>query len=190
MAGSFWTNFALMMFGLAAAIALLLWFVSKTMIGDGTPDAAQRDFLTSSAADETIVSWHVCNALVHDAQASFFTNVLDAARHARHVTGTAHVPGAGAGQITLDAMKAFSGGLWVGGTVYLTSHRIVFLPNSLNRAFLDKPVAIETALTELKSVYGEKGWLQNHAWITAHAGTIKLRFRAASEFVTEVKSRA
>lgn len=68
-----------------------------------------------------------CNALIENAKPNFNVYLISL------VTGG--VGGVVAMSAVLGGFKKMLGGLWVGGTTYLTKEKIVFAPNKLNRLF-------------------------------------------------------
>ena len=186
---TFWLQFGLGMAAFAVVTAIAVLAISRFVNGDGTPSDEQRMLLTSGAPGETIESWHICNALVKDAQSSFFIDVLEAGHRNRMITGSAHVPGAGAGAITIDVAKKLSGGVWVGGAIYETSHRLVFLPNRLNTALVQNIGAISIPLSEIKGVHLKSSLLVKDAVIETLSAPLNLRLRAAPAFVDHMRAR-
>lgn len=86
---------------------------------------------------DNVIAKKMANALMKDAEIGDRTNM---------------VLGAG-GRLGTNAVKKLMGGLWVGGTVYLTQDAIEFHPNGLNRAVHKDPDSLSVVLP-LRSVTG------------------------------------
>jgi hypothetical protein len=78
----------------------------------------------------------------------------------------------------LSAAQRFKrkhGGLWVGGTILVTSGGVSFAPNGLNRAVHEELEPVDVPARDIKSVRHEFGWFTGIV-VVAHVGG-ELRFR-------------
>jgi hypothetical protein len=109
------------------------------------PKGDEIRVFTSSAPGETIVDFRICNACLPDARPNQFATLALNAMGADGIEGV------------FALIRKMTGGLWVGGRVILTSHRVIFAPNAMNRAVHESLSMIAIRLrdvTEVKDRFG------------------------------------
>jgi len=119
-----------------------------------------------------------CNALIENAKPSFNLYLISL------VTGG--VGGVVAMSALFGGFKKMLGGLWVGGTTYLTKEKIVFVPNKLNRLLQSNIDYLEIPLSDITSVSKEFGFIAGIIHIGTENGTLKLRCYGSSEFMAKI----
>lgn len=87
--------------------------------------------------------------------------------------------------------RAMSGGLWVGGRVFLTSHQLVFAPNSINKAVhMSSLAGVVIQLSDIASVTDEWAILTHIVNISTRSGVeLKFRLYSAEEFSAAIRER-
>lgn len=156
-------------------IALAILGVSVAMSISAKPKGAVLEFLTSGAPGETVIETRVANACLADAEPNaLFRYVMDA-------TGASK-----GADPALELIRKMSGGLWVGGRVFLTSHRIVFLPNALNRAVHKELPVIAFRLADVTGVATRFGFVTNIADFATPAGLLTVRAYGMKAFAEKV----
>ncbi len=129
---------------LVVLIVVLLVVFSLITVGLGAiarPKGEDLAFVTSSAADEAVVDYRVANARLREVETNVFFGLL---------AKSLDFDVAAAGSFYL--IKKLTGGMWVGGRVILTTHRIIFLPNAMNRAVTQDLRAIALMLADVIEV--------------------------------------
>lgn len=123
---------------------------------------------------DNVIARKLANALMKDAEIGDRTQM---------VLG----PG---GRLGTSAVKKLMGGLWVGGTAYLTSDALEFHPNGLNRAMHKDPESLSVVLP-LRSITGIEtrfGIATQIIDIKTAIGTLSLRCCGAKGFADKIKS--
>jgi len=88
----------------------------------------------------------------------------------------------------MRVLKAFTGGLWVGGTATLYETRLVFRPNRLNRAVHTGDYTSEIPLREITDVRVRSGFVTNIIDIEGPQGTtLSVRCYGAEEFAGVIR---
>ena len=123
---------------------------------------------------ENVIAKKMANALMKDAEVSDRTNTLLG-------------PG---GRLGTNAVKKLMGGLWVGGTVYLTSDAIEFHPNGLNRAVHKDPdsLSVVLPLRGITSVETRFGIATQIIDIKTAIGTLSVRCYGAAGFAKKINA--
>ena len=87
-------------------------------------------------------------------------------------------------------MKRLMGGLWVGGTVYLTDDAVEFHPNGLNRAVHKDPEAlcVVLPLRGITSVQTRFGVATQIIDIKTAIGTLSVRCFGAARFAKRIEN--
>lgn len=85
-------------------------------------------------------------------------------------------------EAVLKGFQAVYGGLWVGGSVELTTRTLTFRPNALNRATHKGDYSFSVPLTNITSVAYERGFVTGIVVVTTQHGRFKLRCFAARRF--------
>ena len=119
-----------------------------------------------------------CNAFIENAKPNFNAYLISLV-----TGGVAGVVAIGA---ALGCFKKMLGGLWVGGTTYLTKEKILFTPNKLNKIFQSNIDYLEIPLSDITSVSKESGFITGIIRIDTANGTLKLRCYGSSEFMDKI----
>ncbi len=128
---------------------------------------------------ERYIDYRVANALIRDAKPNFvFENLFD------FLGGNLLAAGVSRSLVWVGRM---TGGLWVGGRVFLTTHRIVFEPNALNRAVTSGIGVIVLNLAEVTAIErrGIVAWIID---VKTASGTLSLRCGRAQVFVAAIQN--
>src|SRR5262245_51659281 len=80
-----------------------------------------------------------------------------------------------ASRSAIDRFKRTHGGLWVGGTVLVSSSGVSFVPNRLNRLVHSDPEPVNVRAEDIRAVRREFGWLTGIV-VVRHVGG-EFRFR-------------
>jgi hypothetical protein len=154
-------------------IAGISFFLSAT----SQPKGSDLEFLQSSVPEERLVDYRVCNAIIKNAEPKLFVDL------AMLATGIDDVAG-----LTLKLMKKMAGGLWVGGRAFLTTHRVVFMPNALNRAVQDGLAVVAVRLEDVTGVRERFGFVTRILDIETRAGALTIRCLRASQFGSAIEA--
>ena len=125
-------------------------------------------------APENVIARKLANALMKDAEIG-------------DTTALALGPG---GRLGTAAVKKLMGGLWVGGTVYLTEDAVEFHPNGLNRAVHKDPdsLSVVLPLRGVTSVEMRQGILTPIIDINTAIGTLSVRCFGAKGFAEKIET--
>ncbi len=121
---------------------------------------------------DNVIARKMANALMKDAEIGDRTN---------RVLG----PG---GRLGTSAVKKLMGGLWVGGTAYLTEDAIEFHPNGLNRAVHKDPdeLSVVLPLKSLNAVETRFGLFTQIIDLKTAIGTLSIRCYGADKFAKKI----
>ena len=121
-----------------------------------------------------IVARKLANALMKDAEIGDRTQTLLG-------------PG---GRLGTSAIKKLMGGLWVGGTAYLTEDAVEFHPNGLNRAVHKDPESLSVVLPlrGITSVETRFGIATQIIDIKTAIGTLSIRCYGARGFAKKIEA--
>ena len=102
---------------------------------------------------------------------------------------TQRLMGAG-GRIGTSAAKKLMGGLWVGGTAYLTEDAVEFHPNGMNRALHKDPDSLSVVIplrgiTDVETRFGIGTQIID---IKTAIGTLSLRCLGAPGFAKKIEA--
>jgi hypothetical protein len=123
-----------------------------------------------------IIGKRLCNALIRDAEPDFgaFFAIAD-------------LVGLGTAKNSVNAVsslaKKLMGGLWVGGTTYLTKDSIVFRPNFLNRLVHKDDYSVRIPLGEIIDVKKRFGIGTQIIEIKTSKGTLSIRCYWPTSFI-------
>ena len=94
------------------------------------------------------------------------------------------------GRLGTGAIKKLMGGLWVGGTAYLTEDAVEFHPNGLNRALHADPdsLSVVLPLRGITSVETRFGIATQIIDIKTAIGTLSVRCYGASRFAKKIEA--
>eukprot|EP00903_Cladosiphon_okamuranus_P003288 g3286.t1 len=123
---------------------------------------------------ENVIARKLANALIKDAE------IGDRAQ-------TLLGPG---GRVGASAMKKLMGGLWVGGTAYLTSDALEFHPNGFNRVVHKDPDSLSVVLP-LRGITGVEtrfGVATQIIDIKTAIGTLSIRCFGAPGFARKIEA--
>lgn len=123
---------------------------------------------------ENVIAKKLVNALMKDAE------VGDRAQR---------FMGAG-GRLGTNAVKKLMGGLWVGGTAYLTEDAVEFHPNGINRALHRDPdsLSVILPLRSITSVETRFGIGTEIIDIKTAIGTLSVRCYGAKGFAKKIEA--
>ena len=126
------------------------------------------------AKPTNIIARKLANALMKDAEIGDRTQTLLG-------------PG---GRLGTSAIKKLMGGLWVGGTVYLTEDAVEFHPNGLNRAVHKDPESLSVVLPlrGITSVETRFGIATQIIDIKTAIGTLSVRCYGARSFAKKIEA--
>ena len=140
------------------------------------PEASLQD------RPQNIIGKRLSNALIKDAEPDFgvFFDVAD-------------VVGLGAVKSTLTAelsvFKKLMGGLWVGGTTYLTEDAIKFRPNLINRLLHKGDCSVSIPLGEITDVKKRFGIVTQIIDIITTKGTLSIRCYGSGSFFEMINAQ-
>jgi len=77
--------------------------------------------------------------------------------------------------------KRTQGGLWVGGTVFVSSSGVSFVPNRLNRLFHNDPEPVNVRAKDIRDVRREFGWLTGIIVVRHVGGEFRFRCYGAKQ---------
>src|SRR5690242_16943794 len=88
--------------------------------------------------------------------------------------------GYSSGSLSLELVRYFMGGLWLGGNVYLTSTQLIFELNALNKVFHSGDYGVEIALADINQVIVVKPTIGfKIVQVTNPQGDFKIRIKGA-----------
>jgi len=124
-------------------------------------------------APDNVIAKKMANALMKDAELGDRTAV-------------ALGPG---GRLGTAAVKKLMGGLWVGGTVYLTEDALEFHPNGLNRVVHKDPESLSVVLPMrgITSVEMRQGMITQIIDIKTAIGTLSVRCFGAKALAQKIE---
>jgi len=161
---------------LAAVIAALLGAVSAVMVAAAKPGASDLRALTSANRDETLIDYRACNALISGAKPE--TSAFGLGNRAK-------MPAA-----LLEVVSHIGGGLWVGGRAALTTHRLVFDPNALNRKVHSNLEQVVVDLKTVAAVTHRFGLVTSIIDIASAELTFSIRSYGARAFAEKIRAAA
>ncbi|MCC2594240.1 hypothetical protein LKO27_12565 [Tessaracoccus sp. OS52] len=94
---------------------------------------------------------------------------------------------AGQGAVDWDWFRRFYGGLWVGGQVTLTSNRIRFAANSLNKIVRSGPMEFDVELRHVIEVTVRRGLFGNVIHVVLPGAVLQLRCLGARAFAEQIR---
>ncbi len=153
-----------------------IFAISFAMTLNAKPKGEDLAFFTSSAPDESVIDFRVANACLADAEPNALFNVIMAATGASKSVDP-----------TLHLIKQMSGGLWVGGRVILTTHRVIFTANAMNRAVHTALPVIAFRLSDVSGVTTRFGFVTRIAAIRTPAGTLTVRAFGMNRFAEAIE---
>ena len=125
-------------------------------------------------SDSNVIQKKVCNAFYTDEQLSKL--------------------GYSSGSLSLELVRYFMKGLWLGGNVYLTPNKLIFELNTLNKLFHSGNYGIEISLADISQVTVVKPTLGfKIVQVTSLQGDLKVRVKGAHEFadlIEETRAKA
>lgn len=119
-------------------------------------------------SDSDVIQKKVCNAFYTDEQLTKL--------------------GYSSGSISLELVRYFMKGLWLGGNVYLTPTKLIFELNALNKLFHSGEYGVEIALADINKVIVVKPTLGfKIVQVTSPQGDFKIRVKNAQEFANLIE---
>lgn len=94
------------------------------------------------------------------------------------------------GRLGTEAVKKLMGGLWVGGTLYLTESAVEFHPNGLNKRIHKDPeqLSVILPLRSIKSVTPRFGLVTQIIDLKTPIGTLSVRCFGAEGFARKIET--
>jgi len=121
-----------------------------------------------SPPDLDVIEKKVCNAFYKDDQLATL--------------------GYSSGDLGLELVRYFMGGLWLGGNVYLTSTKVIFELNALNKLFHSGNYGVEISLVDISQVIVVKPALGfKIVQLMIPQGDFKIRVKRAKEFASLIE---
>ena len=127
-----------------------------------------------------IISKKLCNFLIQGAEAN-----LSFARKLTDATGIDFQEKTT--EFILDQFKNAYGGLWVGGTAFLTENELTFKPNMMNKIFHTGENSLSIPLAEIINIEDKFGFFTRIIHITTANSTLKLRCYGAKAFAKSIQ---
>ncbi len=130
---------------------------------------------------QNIIGKRLCNALIKDAEVDFglFFAVADAV----HLGGVKNSLSA-----VLPVFKKLMGGLWVGGTTYLTKDAVSFRPNLVNRFVHKQDCSVRIPLSEITDVQKRFGFFTQIIDIKTSKGVLCIRCYWPTSFIDMINN--
>ncbi|MBL8537029.1 MAG: hypothetical protein JNM59_06460 [Hyphomonadaceae bacterium] len=152
----------------------LMAVIQVVLEANARPKGRDLVMLTASAHGERVLAYRVCGACFQEVQPSALANtIFDSA--------DAHL------EPVLGVVRQMTGGIWVGGRVILTTHRVVFLPNGLNRMLQDNLPTIALALADVSEAKQRFGLATAIVAIRSPAFTLTVRGYRMRSFVADIE---
>lgn len=130
---------------------------------------------------QNIIGKRLSNALIKDAEPDFKVFLI------------ADLVGLGAIKVPLTAelslFKKFWGGLWVGGTTYLTEDAVTFRPNRMNRLIHKGDCSVTIPLREITDLKKRFGIVTQIIDIITSKGTLSIRCYGSASFVEMIMAQ-
>ena len=82
--------------------------------------------------------------------------------------------------------KRKHGGLWVGGTVVVTTGGVSFEPNRMNKVFHEDLETINVPARDIRNVRREFGWFTGIVVMTHVGGELRFRCYGATKFAATI----
>lgn len=152
----------------------LMAVVQVVFEANARPKGRDLTLLTASAPSERVLAYRVCGACFQEVQPSAFVGALFDAADAQL-------------EPVLGVIGQMTGGIWVGGRVILTNHRVVFLPNALNRLVQDNLPTIALALADVNEAKQRFGLATAIVDIRSPAFTLTVRGYRMRSFVAAIE---
>jgi hypothetical protein len=159
------------------AIVLVMSALCILLAANAKPKGRDLEFLTSSVPGESILDTRVANACLADAEPNALSELIMMATDAG--VGT---------DATIGLIRKMSGGLWVGGRVFITSHRVVFIPNGMNRALHKALPVIAFRLSDITEANMRFGMVTKIADVSTKTGTLTIRAFDMNGFVMKLNA--
>ena len=87
----------------------------------------------------------------------------------------------------VDRFKRKQGGLWVGGTVFVSELGVSFTPNSLNQTFHEELQVVDVPAKDIRKVRHEFGWFTGIVVVEHASGEFRFRCYGAKGLATEME---
>ena len=87
---------------------------------------------------------------------------------------------------TLKGLKRLFGGLWVGGTVSLTSQNLCFVPNVMNMGSHKGDYSLSIPLVDITDLTHQFGFVTGIIRITTKRGVMKMRCYGSKKFLARI----
>jgi hypothetical protein len=120
-----------------------------------------------SPSDPDVIQKKVCNAFYNDDQLATM--------------------GYTSGDLSLELVRLFMKGLWLGGNVYLTSTQLIFELNALNKLFHSGNYRVEISLVDVSQVIVKPALGYKIIQLMIPQGDFKIRVSGAKEFANLIE---
>lgn len=90
----------------------------------------------------------------------------------------------------VDIAKSLVGGIWVGGRATVTTHRVIFEPNAVNRALHANVGGVAVLLSSLTDVRVRWGFITSIVDFGTSEGVLSIRCFGAKAFAAQVRVAA
>ena len=164
----------------SAVFALVFGVIYLITSSVSSPSPDELPLLTSSHPNERLLRYALANTALSEAEPSILYDIiLDLAGLQKGV------------DFVFSVTRAMSGGLWVGGRVFLTTHRLIFLPNSMNKLVHSSSLmSVVIDLSDLAKVTDEWAVLTHIVNLSTRSGVaLKFRLFSAEEFSAAIREQ-
>lgn len=166
------TEAILLLLAMVLAIVLAIALLSIGLNVAEKPDVSDVRERTGWTPGEGLIESRTCNLL------------SDKARFHERITSMGRRGGALLAGLMLSS--SLTGGVWVGGRVFLTTHRLIFLPNAINQALHANLEAMTIDLARIAAVEVRSGFVTSIVTVKGD-GAISLRLFSAQAFASKVR---
>jgi len=166
------TEAILLLLAMGVCVVLVIGLLSIGLSAADKPDVSDVRERTGWTPGESLIEARTCNLLSD--RAGFHARITSMGRR-----GGALLAG-------LMLSSSLTGGIWVGGRAFLTTRRLIFLPNALNQAFHGNLEAMTIDLTRIVAVEVRSGVVTSIVTVIGD-GAISLRLFSAQAFASQVR---
>lgn len=128
---------------------------------------------------EAVIEKKRCNFLIPDAKA-------DLALYSAGAKAAGLEPQEKMLTAVLEGFRSIYGGLWVGGTAFLSAQHLAFTPNAMNQLMHKADYSLSIPLADITDLAYESGFVTGIIRITTKRGVMKLRCFGAKAFLSRI----
>jgi hypothetical protein len=163
---------AVLRFGFIALLVLIaIAGLAAVLTAMARPNPKDEALLIDSFPGEAIVAFRAANAVMAGVKPNLLMRLcMDALGASKGL------------RIATELMERSAGGLWVGGRCFLTTHRLVFMPNVLNRLLQSGVPVVAVNLSAVSGSSHRFGLVTRIIDVRTEAGIFSLRMAKAAEF--------